>query len=143
MRRDYIIEYIVFFIVGVGLIWLNYTYVQPYGLFSNYCLTMNDKGYFIDEYDTISHYNCTIGMRQGPDECDWMQRKIMNDEKEKKCFNYDSYNDTCENDIDFEDYGMRCTWMSLGYISTVFSIMLWVFPVFIMVWLFIYAGNNK
>lgn len=102
-----------FFIVAIAIAGLNYTYIHPIvsGNFA-YCDEMSDKGYF-SLHDFTHHKNCTIGLREGSSECDWVQKKTLSEEDEINCFDYDGYDDECE--FDRADYGTRCVWGGLGW----------------------------
>ena len=92
---------------------LNYTYISPIvsGNFV-YCNEMTDQGYF-SLHDFTHHKNCSIGLVEGPSQCDWIQKKMLSEEDEIDCFNYDDYDDECK--FDRADYGTRCVWGGLGW----------------------------
>jgi len=108
-----LINIVLFIILGIIILVLNYSYIHP--IVANnaaYCDDMHTKGYF-SRNDIVAHYNCTIGLKVGPSECDFIQRKIVNEEDKQYCFSYDDYNEDCE--FDRAQYGSRCVWGSIGW----------------------------
>jgi hypothetical protein len=110
--------------MAIMFMWINYNYVYPV-VDSNmkYCDDMHTKGYFSRD-DIVAHYNCTIGLKVGPSECNFIQRKIINEEDKQYCFSYDDYNEDCE--FDRAQYGSRCVWGGFGWMMFGVRIFLWV-----------------
>ena len=112
------------------LAFINFNYVQPYGLFGeggDYCKVLSAEGYFEGKYDTANHINCTIGYEEGRnDSKNWWSCPYNTN-----CFSFDSYDDECELNIDMKDYGMRCVWGGLGWMVTALTMILWIMVVMI------------
>lgn len=117
--------------IGV-IVWLNLYYVQPYGMLGEgheYCKALTQEGYFEGRYDTADHRNCTIGYEDGRNN----NKKYWTCPYRENCFSYDDYNDSCELELDMKDFGMRCTWGSIGYFATALTILLWGIVAFILI----------
>jgi len=127
----------------IGMIWVNLTYVQPYGSLGEgrkYCNALAQEGYF-ESRDTAYHENCIIGYEPGKNK----DKKYWTCSYDTGCFSYDDYDEDCELEIDMKDFGRRCVWGGLGWMATGLTIMLWgmVIMFLVVLLMLVLVGGKK
>jgi len=130
MNKINIVRYIIAFIgIGVMLYSMNLFTDLP---MNNECQNLMEEGYFETKYDTPGYIDCAINYSVGINECNLLQKKMLDDDEKKNCFSYDEYDFECseerwKSDEDLQYFGMYCVWGGIGWMMFIGCVGLWTF----------------